>query len=323
MNTTNPSSWGRAVALGTMIIVPVAVMAQAQATRTPDGRPDLQGTWSFATLTPMERPAEFANKPMLTEEEARKYAQDRRERQNMDRRDGGASADVGRAYNDFWWDFGNTASRRTSLVIDPPDGRMPPFTADAQKRFTARQALTRRPAEGPEDRGLAERCILGFNSGPPMLPSAYNNNMQLIQTKDHVVILNEMVHEARVVPLDGRPRQDVRRLVGESRGRWEGDTLVVETINFKGETAFRGSSANLKLTERFRLDGKDTLLYQFTVEDQTTWTKPWTAEIPMARSAEPIFEYACHEGNHGMEGILKGARTDEQQAATTAKSGAR
>jgi hypothetical protein len=318
---SNLSSTVRAVVVSAAILVPVAILAQGGGARTADGKPDLQGIWSFATLTPMNRPAQFANKPLLTEEEARKYAQETREGRNMDRRDGGASADVGRAYNDFWWDFGHTAARRTSLVIDPPDGKTPAFTAEAQQRFAARAAAARRPAEGPEDRGLAERCILGFNSGPPMVPSAYNNNMQLIQTKDHVVIVSEMVHEARVVPLDGRPRQNVRRWTGEPRGRWEGDTLVVESINFKGETAFRGSSEHLKLTERFRLDGNNTLLYQFTIEDPTTWTRPWTAEIPMARSEEPIFEYACHEGNIGMEGILKGARRDELEAATTATSG--
>jgi hypothetical protein len=149
-----------------------------------------------------------------------------------------------------------------------------------------------------------------------MAPSAYNNNMQIVQTRDYVVIVNEMVHEARVVPLDGRPRQPrAPKWTGESRGRWEGDTLVVETMNFRGETSFRGSSASLRLTERFRLEGPDTLIYRFTVEDPSTWTKPWTAEIPMAKTDELIYEYACHEGNYGMEGILKGARTEEKDAA--------
>jgi hypothetical protein len=284
----------------------------AQTTHTTHRVPDLQGTWSFATLTPMERPEEFKDKAVLTEEEAREYAQQRRERQNMDRRDGGGAADVSRAYNDFWWDFGTTASLRTSLVIDPPNGRIPPLTPEAQKRLAALGARLQRPAEGPEDRNLAERCLLGFNAGPPISPSAYNNNLQIVQTPDYVVIHTEMVHEARIVPLDGRPRQpQVRRWTGESRGRWDGDTLVIETSNFLGETAFRGSSANLKLTERLKLDGPDTLLYQFTVEDPTTWTAPWTAEIPLARTNQQIYEYACHEGNYGMEGILRGARAKE------------
>jgi hypothetical protein len=292
----------------------------AQTTHTTHQVPDLQGTWSFATLTPMERPAEFKDKAVLTEEEAREYAAQRRERQNMDRRDGGGAADVSRAYNDFWWDFGTTASLRTSLVIDPPDGRIPPLTPEAQQRLAALGARLQRPAEGPEDRGLAERCLLGFNAGPPITPSAYNNNLQIVQTRDYIVIHTEMVHEARIVPLDGRPRQPhVPRWTGESRGRWEGDTLVIETANFRGETAFRGSSANLKLTERLKRDGPDTLLYQFTVEDPTTWTAPWTAEIPLARTSQQIYEYACHEGNYGMEGILRGARAEEGSPAASSR----
>jgi hypothetical protein len=303
-----------AVALAVVAGGPLVGFAQSRGPRTPDGRPDLQGTWSFATLTPMERPKEFGTKAVLTAEEARQYAEETRRRRNMDTRDGGASADVERAYNDFWWDFGSTASLRTSLIIDPPDGRRPAYTPEAQKRLAAQFAGLRRPAEGPEDRMLAERCIVGFNAGPPMTPSAYNNNVQIVQTRDYVLLLNEMVHDARIVPLDGRPRRGVARWAGESRGRWEGETLVVETVGFKGATAFGGSSDNMKLTERFRLDG-ETLLYQFTVEDPATWVRPWTAEIPMTRSAEPIYEYACHEGNIGMEGILKGARMDEQQTA--------
>ena len=303
------------LALGVLAALGATVQAQSGAPRTPDGKPDLQGTWSFATLTPMQRPKEFGTKAVLTPEEAKKYAEDSLARRNMDTRSGGGAVDVERAYNDFWWDFGTTASLRTSLIIDPPDGQQPAYTPEAQKRMAAQFAGLRRPAEGPEDRMLAERCIVGFNAGPPMAPSAYNNNVQIVQTKDNVVLLNEMVHDARVVPLDGRPRTKVTRWAGESRGRWEGDTLVVETVDFKGPTSFGGSSERMKLTEKFRLDGGNTLLYQFTVEDPATWVRPWTAEIPMARSAEPIYEYACHEGNHGMEGILKGARMDEKQAA--------
>src|SRR5688572_26748040 len=313
-------TFSRTLILISLVALPAA--AGAQGARTPDGRPDLQGTWSFATLTPMERPKEFGTKAVLTPEEARQYAEDSRKRRNMDTRDGGGSVDVERAYNDFWWDFGTTAALRTSLIIDPPDGQRPAYTPEAQKRMAAQFAGLRRPAEGPEDRMLAERCIVGFNAGPPMAPSAYNNNVQIVQTKDHVVLLNEMVHDARIVPLDSRPRR-LTRWAGESRGRWEGDTLVVETVNFKGATSFGGSSEKMKLTERFRLDGANTLLYRFTVEDPTTWVRPWTAEIPMARSAEPIYEYACHEGNIGMEGILKGARMDEQQAAKPTTGGAR
>jgi hypothetical protein len=310
------------LAVSALVALGPALSAQSSQ-RTPDGRPDLQGTWSFATLTPMERPLEFGTKAVLTPEEARKYAEDSRARRNMDTRAGGGAVDVERAYNDFWWDFGTTAALRTSLIVDPPNGRRPAYTPEAQKRMTEQFSGLRRPAEGPEDRMLAERCLLGFNAGPPFAPSAYNNNVQIVQTRDHVMLLNEMVHDARVVPLDGRTRQKLTRWMGESRGRWEGDTLVVETINFKGPTSFGGSSEKMKLTERFTLDGANTLLYRFTVEDPTTWERPWTAEIPMARSAEPIYEYACHEGNIGMEGILKGARMDEKQAAKPTTGGAR
>ena len=282
--------------------------------RTPDGHPDLQGIWSFATLTPMDRPAEFKDKPVLTAQEAAEYARTQLERQNKDRRDGGGGADVGRAYNDFWWDYGKSATTRTSLVVDPPDGRTPALTPEGQQRLAAQGRLRQRPAEGPEDRSLGERCIMGFNAGPPVVPSAYNNNIQIVQAGNYAMILTEMVHDARVVPLDGRPRTNVRQWKGESRGRWERDTLVVETKNFSGETSFRGSSPNLQLVERFSLADPQTLLYRFTVTDPATWTKPFTVEIPMTRSQEQIYEYACHEGNYGMKGILTGARMDEQTA---------
>src|SRR5437867_5849468 len=196
--------------------------------RTPDGRPDIQGVWSYATLTPVERPAEFAAKEFLTEKEAAEYELRRLREMNMDRRDGGAAADVTRAYNDFWWDRGTkvVVTRRTSLVIDPPDGKIPALTPEAQKRNAARTEARRlHPADGPEDRPLQERCI--FWVGAPMAPTAYNNNVQVVQTRDHVVLLNEMIHDARIVALDGRPPlpKDVRQLMGDSRGRWEGDTL--------------------------------------------------------------------------------------------------
>jgi hypothetical protein len=172
-----------------------------------------------------------------------------------------------------------------------------------------------RPAWGPEDRGVGERCILGFNSGPPMTPNAYNMNVQILQTPDHVVILNEMVHNARIVPLDNRPRHKIPQWVGESRGRWDGDTLVVETSNFYENTSLRGSSPTMRLTERFKRVDADNLLYEFTVDDPLTWTKPWTAQVPMAKTAGPMYEYACHEGNYGMTGTLSGARAVEKRVA--------
>src|SRR5262245_54347169 len=218
--------------------------------RTPDGKPDLQGVWDFRTITPMQRPTELADKAVLTEQEAREWEQ--KNQRNQDNREATpgnqvngqqSNADVERAYNDFWWDFGKNAvsTRRTSLVVDPPDGRIPALTPEAQKRAAARREARERPALGPEDRGVGERCLLGFNAGPPMTPSAYNNNVQLVQTPGYVLIHNEMVHNARVVPISTRTHGSVAQWNGDSRGRWEGDTLVVETKNFEGETAFQNS----------------------------------------------------------------------------------
>jgi hypothetical protein len=279
--------------------------------RAADGRPDLQGTWDFAQLTPLERPSEFAGKESITDEEAEEFAQHRIETTHKDRRDGGAAADVERAYNDFWWDFGTRISKQPSLVVDPPDGRIPALTADAQERIAQR----RNRYDNPEERPLAERCILGFNSGPPMVPSAYNNNVQIVQTPGHVVIVNEMIHSARIVDLSGRPHrpQAIRSLTGDSVGRWDGDTLVVDTTNFSKDGGFRGSSVNLHLVERFTRVDRDTLRYEFTVDDPATWTKKWSASIPMTRTDELMFEYACHEANYALEGVLKGARYQEKQ----------
>ena len=288
--------------------------------RTPDGHPDLQGLWSYATLTPLERPAEFAGKEFLSEREAADYEKRTLIENNRDRRDGSAEADVTRAYNDFWWDRGTkvVVTRRTSLVVDPPDGKIPPLTPEAQKRAAARAEARRlHPADGPEDRPLGERCILFGGGGAPMLPTAYNNNAQFFQTRDYVVIVNEMVHDARVISLDGRPPlpSNVRQWLGDSRGRWEGDTLVVETTNFTDQTNFRGSGENLRLTERFTRVSKDTLLYQFTVDDPTSFTKPWKVELPLWRNPELMYEYACHEGNSGMAGVLAGYRKAEADEA--------
>jgi hypothetical protein len=279
-----------------------------------DGHPDLQGIWDFKTLTPMERPAEFADKATLTETEAAEWAKKARQGRVVDDKgvkEGGAAADLGRSYNDFWRDFGTAALTRTSLIIDPPNGKMPSLTAEAQKRVRRGPRIT----ENPEEVGVAARCLLGFNVGPPMFPGNYNNYMQLVQTRDYVMIQTEMVHDARSIPLDGRPFTNIRQWKGESRGHWEGETLVVETKNFLAETAFPRSSANLHLIERFSLSGPNALLYQFTVDDPTTWTKPWTAELPMTRTQEQIYEFACHEGNEAMVGVLKGARTEEKKGA--------
>ncbi|HJZ70211.1 MAG TPA: hypothetical protein VKE51_00650 [Vicinamibacterales bacterium] len=306
----------RSLAFGILLLLAVPLSAQskkASVARTADGHPDLQATWDFAQLTPFERPSEFADKATVTDEEAEEFAQRRIETSNKDKRDGGAAADVERAYNDFWWDFGKRIARQPSLVVDPPDGRVPAVLPAAQKRLEGRRGKF----DNPEERPLAERCILGFNSGPPMVPSAYNNNMQLVQTRDRVLILNEMIHSARIVDLTRREHmpQHMRFLTGDSIGRWDGDTLVVDTTNFSLEGGFRGATTKLHLVERFTRESAEALRYEFTVEDPDTWPRPWSASIPMVRSDERIFEYACHEGNYALGGVLQGARYQEKQPA--------
>ena len=274
--------------------------------RTADGHADLQGVWSFATLTPFERPGALNGKDVLTDDEVEEFAQQRLETSNKDRRDGGAAVDVERAYNDFWWDYGTKVWKQPALVVDPADGRLPPVTEAARQRTQRRGSRF----DNVEERPIAERCILGFNSGPPMVPSAYNNNVQIVQAPDHVVILNEMIHNARIVPMNGRthPSNALRFLTGDSIGHWEGDVLVVDTTNFSRDGGFRGASSSMHLIERFSRIDQNTLKYEFTVDDPATWTKKWTASIPMSRSDQQMFEYACHEGNYGLEGVLKGAR---------------
>jgi hypothetical protein len=319
------------VAVGLLLSTTAAAQSGDTATslRTPDGHPDLTGVWDFRTVTPLERPEELADKEFLTEEEVATYAAERVRASNADlNRDekkrtttargqvNGTreSSDLALAYNDFWWDRGTVVveTRRTSLVVDPPDGRLPALTDAGEARAAERVRVNQRPTEGPEDRPLGERCITGFNSGPPMLPAAYNMNVQIFQTTDHIVLLNEMVHNARIIPLDGSDHGTVPLWTGVSRGHWDGDTLVVETKNFLRETSFRGSSKNLHLVEKIQRLSEETLLYSFTVTDPTTWTKPWTVELPMRRSDLPLYEYACHEGNYGMEGTLSGARAIEK-----------
>jgi hypothetical protein len=316
--------------------VPTAV-AQAKATtarttstkipRTADGQPDLQGVWDFRTITPLERPKALGDKQVLSDQEAASFEAEENRRQNRDLIDpakGGGQYPAGGVvpYNEFWYDRGNKilGSRRTSLIVDPADGRLPPRTPEGERRQAARAAEGRanqagRPrADSYTDRPLQERCITGFNAGPPMLPGAYNNNMQIFQTPGYVAILNEMVHDARIIPLDGRRRVSVPQKHGESRGRWEGSTLVVETSNFAHETSLEGSSANMRLVERFTRVDADTLLYEFTVDQPTEWTRPWTAQVSMIRSPDRIYEYACHEGNYSLAGVLAGARADEEAA---------
>jgi hypothetical protein len=283
--------------------------------RTPDGQPDLQGVWTNITITPLERPADLAGKEFFTAAEARQYEKDTVSRNNADRRDGGAQADLNRAYNDAWYDRGTRVveTLRTSLIIDPPDGRIPrkPGTPPAPVGLG-------KPPEGPEDRALTERCILWPTAGPPMMPSFYNNNYQIVQAPGYVTILVEMIHDVRIIPIDGRPHvpASVRQWMGDSRGHWEGNTLVVETTNFNDKTRFQRASEKMHLVERFTRTAPDTVMYEFTVDDASTFAKPWTAQIPMRRTEGPIIEYACNEGNYSMEGMLAGARADEKKAAS-------
>jgi hypothetical protein len=314
--------------------VVISAAGKGPAPRTRDGRPDLTGNWTYATLTTLERPAEFAGKPFLTDAEAAAFEKRTLTVQNRDRRDGeGPSGrgtdgrtDVDRAYGQAWWEYGSkvVGTKRTSLVIDPPDGHIPALTQDGEKRAEDKRGLWTANgdyeggARGSSfdsyaDRPLQERCMGWTVTGPPMVPGAYNNNLALYQTADHVVIINEMVHEQRIIPLDGRPQiaSPIRMWMGSSRGRWQSDTLVVETANFR-PMVFRSASPRLKLTERFTRVDADTLLYEFTVDDPLTWTKTWTVQFPMTKIAEPVFEYACHEGNYSLPNILKGARAAEQ-----------
>jgi hypothetical protein len=282
------------------------------------GQPDLQGVWTNSTLTPLERPAELAGKEFLTEQEAADYVKRTLQQVSSERRDGGAQVDVGRSYNEFWRDRGSNlvADRRTSLIVDPPDGRVPPLTPAAQTRVEKAQTWMREHAtDGPEGRSMAERCLSWTTAGPPMLPGPYNNDMQIVQGPGYVAILNEMIHDTRLIPLDGRPHLNagIREWMGDSRGHWEGNTLVVDTTNFNQEYSFRGSDANMHLTERFTRVSPDLVQYEFTVDDPTAFTKPWTARIPLHKTAGPVYEYACHEGNYALTDILAGARATEKK----------
>lgn len=309
-------------------VVVIAILAQLPVAgqtwtppRTPDGHPDLQGIWSNAIITPLERPAEFAGKPVLSEQEAAAYEKQILQRNDVDRRDAvGTEADVARAYNESWYDRGSTVvkTRRTSLIVDPPDGRIPPLTPEAQRRAAERAEARRlHPADGPEDRALNERCILTVTTGPPMLPGPYNNNYQIVQTPDAILILTEMVHDTRIIAMNGRSHlpPTIRQWKGDSIGHWEGNTLVVDTTNFTDQTNFRGSGENLHLVERFTRVDADTLQYEFTVDDPASFTRPWTAAMTSTKTEGPILEYACNEGNYAMRNLLSAARAEEKKAA--------
>jgi hypothetical protein len=307
------------------------------APKTEFGQPDLRGVWNFSSDTPLERPAQFKDREFMTKEEVaaqrarvmQKFEQDAKPTDLSAKAT--SSGDPG-GYNQFWVESAaQDANLRTSLIIDPPNGRMPPMQpgvkveagglgpdTGGQRPVRFRVGGVRK--DGPEDRGLSERCLMGFNSGPPFMPSMYNNNVQIFQTKTHAVLMTEMIHDARIVPLDNRPHVDgaITPWSGDSRGHWDGDTLVVETTNFTDKIqSFRaaGTGKSFKLTERFTRVGKDRVDYRFTVDDPATFTKPITVLVPMIRAEGDLYEYACHEGNYGMGNILSGARKEESDAA--------
>jgi hypothetical protein len=292
--------------------------------RTPDGQPDIQGFWTNSTYTQLERPNNVT-KEFYTPEEFEVVIKQAAERESEQTKPG-TTADVHYDFTQFGLDRNQSTfarNLRTSLITNPENGKLPPVTPEGQKR-AADRAAARKAMGGPydavENMPIGTRCIIMAGAGPPMMNAGYNANYQIVQGPGYVMILTEMIHDVRIIPLDGRPQphENVRQWVGTSRGRWEGNTLVVETINFNGKNAFRGASENMKVTERFTRVADDSITYQFTVDDAATWARPWTAEMPMAKTEGPIFEHACHEGNYGLANILAGARADERRAAEEA-----
>jgi len=283
---------------------------------TPWGHPDFQGVWDRRTITPLERPERLAGKAFLTAEEIIAYEKESAARPDgrpLDARRAGISV-----HDPQDLDYGSTvlATGQTSLVVDPPDGRVPAYTQAANERAAVALKLreSRGSADSWTDRSLNERCITwGMPNG--MLPQAYNNNIQIVQTPNEVMILTEMVHDARIIPLDGRPHlpKNITQWHGDARGHWEGKTLVIETKNFSAKSSFRRSSSNLQLEERYTRIANDILQYEFTVTDDTTWERPWSVSFPMIKGSEPLYEFACHEGNYGLSNILRAARNLEKQ----------
>jgi hypothetical protein len=300
--------------------------------RTANDQPDLQGVWNWALGTPLERPAQMAGKAFLTDDELTQAEQQARDQANVDRRDGaGTNTDVGRETNEFWHTRRTTIlTHRTSLITDPPEGTLPPLTPEAERRRAANVAARakRGPADSYEDRRINERCLMNEGHGPPILPNNIDILVgrevpfQIFQNSDYVAILSEELPQLRIIPLDGRPHlpSGIRQWVGDSRGRWEGTTLVIETTNLNGHRSIAGFPAeNMRVVERLTRSSPDTIDYQFTVDDTTTWTKPWTASVPIVRTQGRLYEFACHEGNYGLVNILTGARAEEKAAQEAAK----
>ena len=317
--------------LGLILVLVATVFGQTKtwtAPRTVNGQPDLQGTWDAASLTPLERPVELGNKAFYTKEEAAAYEKQRNHDMNRDRRDGSAAADLGRAYNDSWFDRGAHlgANLRTSRLVEPENGRFPAMIPAAKKKYDEIHAwMAEHINDGPETRTLYDRCLVFSQSGPPFIPGNYNNLFQIVQTADSVAIESEMGHQARVLPVGKTPRPhlpaSVKQWQGDSVAHWEGDSLIVETTNFRSNEQSRFgvqydygmTDENLRVVERFTRTAPATLTYRATVIDPTVYTVPWTVELPMQKTGDAIFEYACHEGNYGLAGILSGARAEEKK----------
>jgi len=322
-----------AVVIASVFLVPSPAAAQD---KTPWGDPDLQGVWDFRTLTPLERPAELAEKEVFTPEEAAQFEATRLA--EIEGLDDAVPRDIIGNYNQFWFDRGTTivGTRRTSRIVDPPDGRLPALTPEAERRGASPEALRVAqanrgvvPPASWEDMDSGDRCIHHSKAGPPINPGAYNNNLQLFQAPGYVAILVEQIHDVRVIALDGRPHlgSGIPQWMGDSRGRWEGEVLVVETTNFNGKHERAGkpdmlsSSAQMSLVERFTRTDAGTLLYEYTVTDPATWAESWTAQTTMTKNPDQIFEYACHEGNYSMPVRLAGARLVEREAAANTGTG--
>jgi hypothetical protein len=332
-----PATTGLVVAAiaATLVVTLSAQSPSYRAPRTPDGQPDLQGFWTNSTYVPLERP-KGVTKEFYTPAEAQDAIK-RAAARESEQTEAGTVADVHYDFSQFGLDRSQgTVARnlRTSIVVDPPDGRIPEMTEEGRRREAAREEAAKNVGrwDSAESNQLDDRCLIMAGAGPPMLDAAYNSNYHIVQAPGYVMILVEMIHDVRVIPLDpapgaGSPRvqsrgdggdivsPNVRQWMGVSRGRWEGETLVVETTNFNGKNPLRGSTANLRVTERFTRVASDQIMYRFTIEDRSTWPRPWTGEMPMQQTKGPLFEHACHEGNFGLYNTLVGARLAEKKAA--------
>jgi hypothetical protein len=307
---------GLAVALGATLFGQGRTSSPGPVPRTADGRPDFQGRWTNATYTPFERPEEFANKEFFSVAEAEAYAKSRHDRLLAQPQDA-------IHYDDAIWQSEPSGAKgvstlRTSLVVEPKNGKIPPMNAEGRRRAEERAEARKKTDQfaSAQARPLAERCIMWGHEGPPMLPAGYFPNLEIVQSPGQVAVLQEITHNARVIPVDAGPHvaSSIRQYGGNSRGRWEGDTLVVENRNFTDLTQFRGASEQMVVTERFTMLDADNIKYEFTVTDPATWDTPWKAEVPLKRTPDPVFEYACHEGNYGMQNILRAKRLEEAKA---------